>query len=49
MYLNEDFTAISNDYLKNLGSMKFNSSENKIHMQSVYDKFLNDIDKKIID
>ena len=49
MYLNEDFTAISNDYLKNLGSMQFNSNENKIHMQSVYDKFLNDIDKKIID
>jgi hypothetical protein len=49
MYLNEDFDAISKEYLKNMGSMKFNSNENKIHMQLVYDKFLNDIDKKIID
>ncbi|WP_269240304.1 hypothetical protein [Flavobacterium limnophilum] len=49
MYLNEDFDVISKEYLKNMGSMKFNSNENKIHMQSVYDKFLNDIDKKIID
>lgn len=49
MYLNEDFNAISKEYLKNLGSMKFNSNENKIHMQLVYDKFLNYVDKKIID
>lgn len=47
MYLNEDFDAISKEYFKNLGTMKYNSNENKIHMQMVYDKFLNEIEKKI--
>lgn len=49
MYLNEDFEAITKEYLKNMGTRKFNSNENKIHMQLVYDKFLNYVDKKIID
>lgn len=49
MYLNEDFNAISKEYMKNIGSMKFNSNENKIHMEKVYKEFLNQIGKKIID
>lgn len=49
MYLNEDFSTISKEYLKNLGSMKFHSNENKIHMQMVYNKFLNQIEKQILD
>jgi hypothetical protein len=27
--------------------MKYNSNENKIHMHMVYDKFLNQIEKRI--
>lgn len=49
MYLNEDFSTISKEYLKNLGSMKFHSNENKIHMQMVYNKFLSQIEKQILD
>lgn len=47
MYLNEDFDAISKEYFKNMGTMKFSSNENKIHMQMVYNKFLNQIEKQI--
>ena len=49
IYLNEDFNTISKEYLKNLGSMRFNSNENKIHMHLVYEKFLSYIEKLIID
>ena len=49
MYLNEDFEAITKEYLKYMGTRNFNSNENKIHMQLVYDKFLNYVDKMIID
>jgi hypothetical protein len=44
-YSNNDYSEISNKLTENLGSMKYNSLENKIQMEQVYTDFLKLIDE----